>query len=66
MRKIEPASRLKRTELDKIPPKDRKKSADKKKGTKVEKVKKHLAQSKYCNEKRKQKNLNIKVNKNKK
>ncbi len=66
MRKIEPASRLKRTELEKIPPKDRKKSAGKKEGRKVQKVKKHQAQRKSGTERRQQKNLNRKLNKKKK
>jgi len=66
MKKIEPASRLKRVEIEKIPPKDRKKSAGKKEGRKVQKVKKHQAQRKSGTERRQQKNLNRKLNKKKK
>ena len=66
MKKIEPASRLKRIEIEKIPPKDRKKSGGKKEGRKVHKVKKHQGQRKTGTARRQQKNLDRKLNKKKK
>ena len=66
MRKIEPASRLKRTELEKVAPKDRKKKEGKKEGRKVQKVKKHQSQRKTGTVRRQQKNLERKQNKKKK
>jgi small subunit ribosomal protein S24e len=66
MRKIEPASRIKRLELEKIAPKDRKKKEGKKEGRKVHKVKKHQGQRKTGTARRQQKNLDRKLNKKKK
>ncbi len=66
MRKIEPASRIKRLDLEKIPPKDRKKKEGKKEGRKVHKVKKHQGQRKTGTARRQQKNLDRKLNKKKK
>ncbi len=66
MRKVEPASRLKRVEIEKIPPKDRKKASGKKEGRKVQKVKKHQGQRKTGTKRRQEKNLERKQNKKKK
>ena len=66
MRKIEPAYRLKRVDLEKIAPKDRKKSMGKKEGKKVKKVKKHQAQKKRGTVRRQEKNLERKQRKKKK
>ena len=64
MRKIEPVSRLKRVEVEKIAPKDRKKP--KKESRKVQKVKKHQGQRKTGTVRRQTKNLDRKQNKKKK
>jgi len=66
LKKFEPASRLKRTETEKIAPKDRKKAAGKKEGRKVQKVRKHQSQRKTATVRRQQKNLERKQNKKKK
>ena len=66
MRKIEPASRIKRTELEKLAPKDRKKAAGKKEGRKIQKVKKHQVQRKTGTKRRQDKNLARKQSKKKK
>lgn len=66
LRKIEPAYRLKRVELEKLPPKDRKKKEGKKEGKKVQKVKKHQAQKKRGTKRRQEKNLERKQKKKKK
>jgi small subunit ribosomal protein S24e len=65
LRKNEPAYRLKRVEVEKLPPKDRKK-AGKKEGRKVQKVKKHQGQKKRGTKRRQDKNLARKQNKKKK
>jgi hypothetical protein len=65
MKKIEPASRLKRAELEKLPPKERKKK-EKREGRKVSKVKKHQAQKKNGTKRRQDKNLARKQGKKKK
>ena len=64
MKKFEPPSRIKRTELEKIPPKDRKPKG-KKEGRKVLKVKKHQGQKKRGTKRRQDLNLQRKQNKKK-
>jgi small subunit ribosomal protein S24e len=64
-RKIEPSARLKRVDIEKIAPKDRKKSG-KKEGRKVQKVKKHQGQRKTGTKRRQEKNLERKQSKKKK
>lgn len=66
LKKFEPASRQKRAELEKIPPKDRKKKEGKKESRKVQKVKKHQLQRKTGTVRRQQANLDRKQNKKKK
>jgi hypothetical protein len=56
---------LKRVEVEKLAPKDRKK-AGKKEGRKVQKVKKHQGQRKTGTKRRQEKNLARKQNKKKK
>ena len=64
MKKFEPASRLKRAETEKIPPKERKPKG-KKEGRKVLKVKKHQGQKKRGTKRRQDLNLQRKQNKKK-
>ena len=64
MKKIEPPSRLKRVELEKLPPKERKPKG-KKEGRKVLKVKKHQGQRKRATKRRQELNLARKQNKKK-
>ena len=64
MKKIEPPSRLKRVELEKLPPKERKPKG-KKEGRKVLKVKKHQGQRKRATKRRQDLNLARKQNKKK-
>merc|ERR1711976_858488 len=66
MKKFEPTFRLKRTELEKLAPKDRKKPAGKKEGRKVKKVKKHQKQRKTATKRRQDLNIARKQNKKKK
>ena len=66
LKRFEPVSRVRRTELEKIPPKDRKKKEGKKEGRKVQKVKKHQAQRKTATKRRQDRNLARKQNKKKK
>ena len=66
LKKFEPVSRVRRTELEKIPPKDRKKKEGKKEGRKVQKVKKHQSQRKTATKRRQDRNLARKQNKKKK
>ena len=66
MKKYEPVSRLRRAELEKVAPKDRKKKEGKKEGRKVQKVKKHQGQKKRGTKRRQDKNLARKQNKKKK
>ena len=62
MKKFEPASRMKRMELEKLAPKDRK-AKGKKEGRKVLKVKKHQGQRKRATKRRQEKNLERKQKK---
>ena len=66
MKRYEPPSRLRRQEVDKLPPKDRKKAQLKKEGRKVKKVKKNQALKKRGTKKRQDKILLQKQNKKKK
>ena len=65
MKKFEPSSRLKRMELEKLPPKERK-IPKKKEGRKVSKVKKHQLQRKRATKRRQDMNLQRKQKKKKK
>jgi small subunit ribosomal protein S24e len=65
MKKFEPRYRLRRVELEKLPPKDRKKK-EKKEGRKVSKVKKHQGQKKRGTKRRQDKRLAKKQGKKKK
>lgn len=65
MKKFEPKYRLRRVEVEKLPPKDRKKK-EKKEGRKVIKVKKHQGQKKRGTKRRQEKRLQKKQNKKKK
>ena len=65
MKKFEPKYRLRRVEMEKLPPKDRKKK-EKKDGRKVCKVKKHQSQRKTGTKRRQDKRLAKKQNKKKK
>ena len=64
MKKYEPPSRLRRVELEKLPPKERKPKG-KKEGRKVLKVKKHQGQRKRATKRRQDLNLARKQNKKK-
>ena len=64
MKKYEPPSRLRRAELEKLPPKERKPKG-KKEGRKVLKVKKHQGQRKRATKRRQDLNLARKQNKKK-
>jgi hypothetical protein len=66
LKKFEPPSRLKRAEVEKVAPKDRKKAGGKKEGRKVQKVKKHQGQKKRGTKRRQDRNLARKQNKKKK
>ena len=66
LKKYEPPSRVKRNELEKVPPKERKKKEGKKEGRKTQKVKKHQGQKKRGTKRRQDKNLARKQNKKKK
>ena len=62
LKKFEPPSRIKRMELEKLPPKERK-AKGKKEGRKVLKVKKHQGQRKRATKRRQEKNLERKQKK---
>ena len=64
MKKYEPPSRIRRMELEKLPPKERK-IPKKKEGRKVSKVKKHQLQRKRATKRRQDKNLERKQKKKK-
>jgi small subunit ribosomal protein S24e len=66
LKRFEPPARLKRVELEKLAPKDRKKKEGKKEGRKVQKVKKHQGQKKRGTKRRQDKNLVRKQRKKKK
>ena len=66
MKKIENYRRLDREAREKLPPKDRKKSAKKKEGRKVKKVKKHQSQKRKGTKRRQDKILERKQAKKKK